>query len=74
MEFTVKNGISFKVPWQTVYQIVNESNGMILSFKQQWKFFGYINSNAQSNFKFLLNTLNEIYLSKPQKIYITPIS
>jgi hypothetical protein len=74
MEFTVKNGIPFKVPWQTVYQIVNESNGMILSFKQQWKFFGYINSNAQSNFKFLLNTLNEIYLSTPQKIYITPIS
>lgn len=76
MEWTNKNGISIKVPWLTVYQINNETNEMILSFKQQWEFFKYINQNkgrVYTNFEFLLNILNEIYLETPQKIYITPL-
>ena len=79
MEWTNKNGISFKIPWLTVYQIKNESNGMIMSFEQQWNFFKYINSHQTragytiSNFAFLLNVVNKIYLEKPQQIYITPL-
>jgi len=81
MEFTNKNGIEFKVPWLTYYQITNESNGMILSFEQQWRFFQYINFYQRknnnitlSNFTFLLNIVNELYLEKPLKIYITPLN
>ena len=73
MEYTVKNGISYKVNWLTLYQVMNESNGMILSFEQQWRFFQYVNQNQNGNFKYLLNIINEIYLEKPQKIYITPL-
>ena len=79
MEWTNKNGIPFKINWETIYQIVNESNSMILSFEQQWNFFKYINSNQTingntlSNFAYLLNNINEIYLEYPQKIYITPL-
>jgi hypothetical protein len=80
MEFTNKNGIEFKVPWLTYYQITNESNAMILSFEQQWKFFQYINFYQRkndnitlSNFTFLLNNVNALFLEKPQKIYITPL-
>jgi hypothetical protein len=75
MEWTNKNGISFKVNWYTLYQNLNESNEMILSFYQQWNFFKYINmnqtknNNTKSNFAFLLNCVNEIYLEHPQKIY-----
>jgi hypothetical protein len=72
-ENTDKKGISFKVKWITVYQINQNSNEMILSFEQQWKFFQYINQYNNGNFKFLLNTVNEIYLSKPQKITLTPL-
>ncbi len=72
-EFTDKNNIPFKIKWITVYQEKNESNAMILSFTQQWEFFKYINQNPDSNFKYLLNTINEIYLEKPQKILITPL-
>lgn len=80
MEWTNKNGISFKIPWLTLYQIKNESNAMILSFEQQWRFFKFINSNqtrngqTRSNFAFLLNVVNNIYLEIPQKIYITPLT
>jgi hypothetical protein len=80
MEFTNKNGIEFKVPWLTYYQITNESNAMIISFEQQWRFFQYINFYQRkndnvtlSNFTFLLNNVNALFLEKPQKIYITPI-
>lgn len=79
MEWTNKNGIPFKINWQTIYQIVNESDSMILSFEQQWNFFKYINNNKSrngntvSNFAYLLNNINEIYLEYPQKIYITPL-
>lgn len=78
-EFTNKNGISYRVSWYCYYQQVNKSNGMILSFNQQWNFFKYINNNQTrdgntlSNFAFLLNHVNKIYLSHPQKIYITPL-
>lgn len=74
MEFTIKTGISFKVQWLTLYQIKNKSNEMILNFTQQWKFFQYINNTINnSNFKYLLNTVNEIYLEKPEKILIVPL-
>lgn len=73
MEWTVKNGISYKVNWTTLYQVMNESNGMILSFEQQWRFFQFVNQYQNCNFKYLLNIINEIYLEKPQKIYITPL-
>ena len=78
MEWTNKNGISCKVPWLTLCQINNESNEMILDFTQQWNFFAYINRNKRgnmiiSNFSYLLNIVNELYLEYVQKIYITPI-
>lgn len=79
MEWTNKNGIPFKINWTTIYQIVNDSNAMIINFDQQWNFFKYINSHqtkngvTSSNFTFLLNNINEIYLEYAQKIYITPL-
>jgi len=72
-ENTDKNGIPFKVKWTTFYQIKQDSNEMILSFQQQWKFFQYINQYNNSNFKFLLNTVNQLFLEKPQKIQLTPL-
>jgi hypothetical protein len=75
MEWTNKNGQSFKVKWITLYQVANETDGLILGFEQQWKFFQYINNhqtrngNTQSNFAFLLNNINQLYLEYPQKIY-----
>jgi hypothetical protein len=79
MEFTNKNGISVKIPWFTYYQEVNVINEMILTFEQQWKFFKFINNNQKkngktmSNFAFLINIVNKIYLEYPQKIYVTPL-
>jgi hypothetical protein len=79
MEFTNKSGISFSIKWITLYQIINKSNEMILNFRQQWKFFQYINYNQRrgnvtvSNFAYLLNCVNEIYLEYPQKIGIYPL-
>ena len=75
MEWTDKNGIQTTVNWTTLYQIANKSNVMILTFEQQWRFFQYINYNQRrndqtlSNFAFLLNVVNSIYLEHPQKIY-----
>lgn len=74
MEFTNKTGIPFKVKWTTIYQIKNKSDEMILSFEQQWRFFQYINNLLyDSNFKYLLNTVNEVFLEKPQKILVVPL-
>ena len=76
MEYTVKNGISYKVNWLTLYQVMNESNEMILTFNQQWNFYQYISSRNKmfhSNFGYLLNIINEVYLEKVQKIPIYPI-
>ena len=78
-QWTNKNGIPFKIKWNTVGQNINESNGMILNFWEQWNFFAFINqrrirpNEIDSNFAYLLNIINEIYLEKPKKIYITPI-
>lgn len=72
MEWTNKNGINFKVNWLTLYQIVNKSDAMIITFDQQWNFFQYINFNKReqtiSNFTYLLNILNELYLEYVQRI------
>jgi hypothetical protein len=72
MEWTDKNGINFKVKWLTLYQIVNKSDAMIITFDQQWNFFQYINFNKRektiSNFTYLLNILNGLYLEYVQRI------
>lgn len=79
MEFTNKTGISCAIKWLTFYQVNNESNEMILNFNQQWRFFQYINYHRKrnnittSNFAYLLNIVNEIYLEFPQKIGIYPL-
>ena len=79
MEWTNKTGISFAIKWNTIYQVINESNEMILSFKQQWNFFQYVNYHQTrnnvtiSNFAYLLNVINSIYLENPQKIGIYPL-
>jgi hypothetical protein len=79
MEWTNKTGISYSIKWNTVYQVVNDSNEMILNFNQQWRFFQYINYHqtrnniTTSNFAYLLNVVNEIYLEHPQKIGIYPL-
>lgn len=75
MQWNNKNGIQTVVNWNTYYQVINKSDVMILSFEQQWRFFQYINYNQTknnetlSNFAFLLNIVNSIYLEYPQKIY-----
>jgi len=75
-QWTVKNGISYKMPWITYHQIEIDSNKVIISFSNQWKLFQYIHYNQQrngytrSNFAYLINIVNSIYLEKPQKIYI----
>ena len=52
---------------------------MILTFEQQWKFFQYINYNRErkgftnSNFFYLLNIIDSLYLEYPHKIQITPL-
>jgi hypothetical protein len=76
MEWTDKNGAPFKMKWITNYQIYNDATEMVISFKQQWNLFKYINNNqtrqnyTKSNFAYLLNIVNSIYLEHPQKIYL----
>jgi hypothetical protein len=75
MEWTNKNGNGFTIKWITVYQINNEASSMILNFTQLWKFFQYINQNqtrahvTKSNFAFLLNNINQLFLENPQIVY-----
>ena len=72
-----KNGTQYKMPWLTYIQVNNDSNEVVISFKDQWKLFQYIHMNQQrngytkSNFAYLINIVNTIYLQHPQKIYIT---
>lgn len=76
-QWTDKNGTDYKIPWQTYQQAVNTPNSpyYILTFTNQWRLFQYINQNqirnreTRSNFAYLLNIINSIYLEKPQKIY-----
>jgi hypothetical protein len=76
-QWTDKNGISYKLPWYSYQLAVKTPNSgyYLLSFKNQWKLFQYINQNqirnggTKSNFAYLLNIVNSIYLEKPQKIY-----
>jgi hypothetical protein len=76
-QWTNKNGTQYKMPWLTYIQVNNDSNEVVISFKDQWKLFQYINTNLQrngytrSNFAYLINIVNSIYLEKPQQIYIT---
>jgi hypothetical protein len=72
-----RNGTQYKMPWLTYIQVNNSSNEVVISFKEQWKLFQYIHTNQQrngytrSNFAYLINIVNSIYLQHPQKIYIT---
>jgi hypothetical protein len=72
-----RNGTKYKMPWLTYIQVNNDSNEVVISFTEQWKLFQYIHTNQQrngytkSNFAYLINIVNSIYLEKPQKIYIT---
>ena len=72
MEWTNKNGNSYKINWITLYQIINKCDGMILNFEQLWKFFQYIRT-PNSHFYYLLNIINEVYLEYVQKIGIYPL-
>lgn len=77
LEWTNKNGGNILINWYSVYQQMNDTGPMILTFYQQWNFFKFIQLNqtrnhiTKSNFAFLLNNVNQIYLEKPEKIYIT---
>jgi len=77
LEWTNKNGGNTLINWYSVYQQMNDTGPMILTFYQQWNFFQFIQLNqtrnhiTKSNFAFLLNNVNQIYLEKPEKIYIT---
>ena len=74
MEWTDKNGAPIRMNWLTFYEVQNDINVMIINFEQQWKLFKYINAyGPRSNFYFLLNTVNQIYLEFPQKIGIYPL-
>ena len=74
MEWTNKNGAPYRMNWVTLYMIKNDINTMIINFEQQWNLFKYINLYGhRSNFYFLLNTVNQIYLEFPQKILIMPL-
>jgi hypothetical protein len=76
-QWTNKNGTQYKMPWLTYIQVNNDSNEVVISFTEQWKLFQYIHMNQQrngftrSNFAYLINIVNSIYLQHPQKIYIT---
>jgi len=76
LEWTNKFGGNTVVNYYSIYQQINESSPMILTFTQQWKFFKYIqlnqtrNNKTPSNFAFLLNNLNQLFLEKPEKIYV----
>jgi len=71
-----KNGTQYKMPWLTYIQVNNNSNEVIVSFSEQWRLFQYIHTNQQrngytrSNFAYLINIVNSIYLEKPQKVYL----
>jgi len=76
-EWNNKEGTQYKMRWLTYIQVNNSSNEVIISFTEQWKLFQYIHMNQQrngytrSNFAYLINIVNSIYLQHPQKIYIT---
>jgi len=71
-----KNGTQYKMPWLTYIQVNNDSNEVVISFSEQWRLFQYIHTNQQrngftrSNFAYLINIVNSIYLEKPQKVYL----
>jgi hypothetical protein len=75
-EWNNRNGTPYKMPWLTYIQVNNDSNEVVISFKDQWKLFQYIHTNQQrngytkSNFSYLINIVNSIYLESPQKVYL----
>lgn len=69
-EFTNRMGANLKVPWRAYYNQKNKTNNFIITFRQQWNLYAYINQNQRkqsvtiSNYAFLLNTINSLCLSK----------
>ena len=67
LEFTNRMGSNLKVPWNAYYNQKNKTNNFIITFKQQWKLYAYINRNQRrqnitiSNYAFLLNTIYNTY-------------
>jgi hypothetical protein len=76
-EWNNKNGAPYKIPWLTYQNVINTPNSQpyLLTFKNQWKIFQYTNQNqtrnntTRSNFAYLLNIVNGLYLENPQKVY-----
>lgn len=69
-EFTNRMGANLKVPWRAYYNQKNKTNNFIITFRQQWSLYAYINQNQRkqtvtiSNYAFLLNTINNLCLIK----------
>jgi len=69
-EFTNRMGANLKVPWRAYYNQKNKTNNFIITFRQQWSLYAYINQNQRkqsvtiSNYAFLLNTINNLCLPK----------
>lgn len=72
-EFTNRMGANLKVPWRAYYNQKNKTNNFIITFRQQWSLYAYINQNQRkqsvtiSNYAFLLNTINNMCLPKNGK-------
>ena len=69
-EFTNRMGANLKVPWRAYYNQKNKTNNFIITFRQQWSLYAYINQNQRkqsvtiSNYAFLLNTINNLCLPR----------
>lgn len=69
-EFTNRIGANLRIPWRAYYNQKNKTNNFIITFRQQWSLYAYINQNQRkqsetiSNYAFLLNTINNICLPK----------
>lgn len=69
-EFTDRMGANLRVPWRAYYNQKNKTNNFIITFRQQWSLYAYINQNQRkqsvtiSNYAFLLNTINNVCLPK----------
>ena len=74
LEFNNRIGGCLTVPWRANYNEINQINNFIVTFRQQWNLYAYINRFQRrqnitlSNYAFLLNTINNLSLDKFYKI------
>ena len=67
-------GANLKVPWKAYYNQKNKTNNFIITFRQQWSLYAYINQHQRkqtatiSNYAFLLNTINNLCLSQNENL------